>query len=74
MMIGTGGSPQDYAEYSSCGPVVISLFNHGAGGRLKDASFILFDPALIANQPAFAFKGDMGTGPAAKAGKKKIDF
>ncbi len=74
MMVGTGGSPQDYAEYSSCGPVVISLFNQGADGGLKDASFVLFDPAWIASQPAFAFKGGMGTGPAAKAGKKKIDF
>jgi len=74
MLIGIGGSPQDYAEYSSCGPVVISLFNHGADGGLKDASFILFDPAWIADQPAFAFKGGMGTGPAAKADKKKIDL
>ncbi|HEB99113.1 MAG TPA: hypothetical protein ENJ05_06385 [Thiotrichales bacterium] len=54
--------PAQYAKYKACGPVVIALFNKGAGGSVKDLSLVLFDPEWVSRQPEFAFKqeGDAG--------------
>lgn len=56
LMIGQEGDPETYAKYENCGPVIIVLLNTDKEDKVKDASFVLFDPAWIADQPAFAFK------------------
>ncbi len=64
------GAPGTYAKYAACGPVVISHLNADAAGKVKDASFVLFDPAWLATQPTIAFKA----GPADTAADTQIDF
>jgi hypothetical protein len=70
IMIKAEGTSGIYAKYQTSGPVVIVLFNKDANSRVKDVSFILFDPAWIARQPAFVFKNGGGTSRA----KAEIDF
>ncbi len=74
VMIGPEGEPGIYARYRASGPVVIALLNADASGRMKDASFVLFDPAWIAGQPAFAFKSGGGRSAAGKSAKRKIEY
>ena len=67
-MVGPEGDPETYAKYETCGPVVIALLNTDTKGKVMDASFVLFDPAWIAQQPAFFFKS------ANEGTNKMIDF
>ncbi len=72
-MIGPGGDPESYRRYAACGPMVVSVLTLDRRDRVADAAFVLFDPAWIAEQPAFVFAEG---GSSADGGRKKreIDF
>lgn len=67
------GDPGTYAKYAACGPVVISVLNADPAGKVKDASFVLFDPRWLATQPTIAFKAGPAGATADTAGTQ-IDF
>jgi hypothetical protein len=64
LMIRAEGNPGVYAQYKASGPVVIVLINKDVNDQVKDASFILFDPAWMASQPAFVFESGAGSSGA----------
>lgn len=70
-----GGNPKGFHSYRACGPVLVTTFAHGEGGRLKGAAFVLFDPSWVGRQPGFMFKSSKE--PAKKTGGAEgsaIDF
>ncbi len=72
-MIGPGSDPETYRRYAACGPVVVSVLTLDRRDRVADAAFVLFDPAWIAEQPAFVF-ADGGSSASGGRKKRKIDF
>ncbi|HEC27150.1 MAG TPA: hypothetical protein ENI67_07055 [Gammaproteobacteria bacterium] len=62
MMIAKEGAPQDYQKFASCGPVIIASQHNDASGKLTDVSLVLFDPAWLAELPAYLFKQSGSTG------------
>ncbi len=72
-MIGAGGEPDAYRRYRACGPMVVSVLTLDRRDRVADAAFVLFDPAWIAEQPAFVF-ADGGSRAGGGRKKRKIDF
>lgn len=56
------GSADDYARFADCGPLLFAFLNDNGQGAIGDLSLVLFDPAWMAEQPAFRFRPRAASG------------
>lgn len=55
LLISADGSPEAYAAYSDCGPLLFAYVNPDADGKLADLALVLFDPQWLAELPRYRF-------------------